>query len=49
MPEGARRYGPSVALITAGGTVLASGEITGWVLVVVGIYWARWNPGGVTG
>lgn len=49
MPEGATKYGPSVALITAGGTVLAGGESTGWVLVALGIYWARWKTDGYTG
>ncbi|WP_175609603.1 hypothetical protein [Haladaptatus litoreus] len=41
MSRGASKFGPSVALITAGGTVLASGKSAGWILVAVGALWAR--------
>lgn len=45
MAEGTTSFGPSVALITAGGTVLASGKPAGWVLIAVGVLWARWKTG----
>lgn len=37
--------GVSVALIGAGATIVASQQPAGWILVAVGILWARWKMG----
>jgi hypothetical protein len=33
--------GVSVALISAGATIIASQQPAGWILVAVGVLWAR--------
>ncbi|MCO8243033.1 MULTISPECIES: hypothetical protein [unclassified Haladaptatus] len=46
MPNGAPSNGVSVALITAGATIIASRNDCGWILVAVGVLIAKRNSGG---